>query len=74
MFPKVTKVVEHQQHRAGQRPPMPKSCPNAAAILFARKAKPTIAASTPIARQLRESILHFAARSVMNIEAWAMSP
>jgi len=67
---KVTKVVEDKQHPRGTKTSkMPKSCPECGGHIVRTEGEADhrcVNANCPA--KLRESILHFAARSVMNIE------
>jgi len=70
VIPKVTKVVEDKQHPRGTKTfQMPKSCPECGGHIVRTEGEADhrcVNANCPA--KLRESILHFAARSVMNIE------
>jgi len=70
VIPKVTKVVEDQQHPRGSKTfHMPKTCPECGGHIVRTEGEADhrcVNANCPA--KLRESILHFAARSVMNIE------
>jgi DNA ligase (NAD+) len=70
VIPKVTKVVEDKQHPRGTRTfHMPKTCPECGGHIVRTEGEADhrcVNANCPA--KLRESILHFAARSVMNIE------
>ena len=70
VIPKVTKVVEDKQHPRGTRTfHMPKTCPECGGHIVRTEGEADhrcVNANCPA--KLRESILHFGARSVMNIE------
>ena len=66
-FPKVVRVHSQGSYRKPFH--MPANARSAAAPWCARRAKPPAAASIPTApARLKESILHFASRGVMNID------
>jgi DNA ligase (NAD+) len=70
VIPKVTKVVDDKQHPRGTKAfQMPKTCPECGGHIVRTEGEADhrcVNANCPA--KLRESILHFAARSVMNIE------
>ena len=70
VIPKVTKVVEDKQHPRGRQAfHMPKACPECGGHIVKTEGEVDhrcVNANCPA--KLRESVLHFAARSVMNIE------
>ena len=70
VIPKVTKVVDDKQHPRGTKSfHMPKACPECGGHIVRTEGEADhrcVNANCPA--KLRESILHFAARSVMNIE------
>jgi len=70
VIPKVTKVVEDKQHPRGTKSfQMPKTCPECGGHIVRTEGEADhrcVNANCPA--KLRESVLHFAARSVMNIE------
>src|ERR1700676_2042402 len=70
VIPKVTRVVEDKDHPRGTRSfQMPKTCPECGGHIVRTEGEADhrcVNANCPA--KLRESILHFAARSVMNIE------
>jgi DNA ligase (NAD+) len=70
VIPKVTKVVEDKQHPRGTRVfHMPKACPECGGHIVKTEGEVDhrcVNANCPA--KLRESVLHFASRNVMNIE------
>ena len=70
VIPKVTRVVEDKQHPRGTKTfHMPKACPECGGHVVRTEGEADhrcVNANCPA--KLRESVLHFAARSVMNIE------
>jgi DNA ligase (NAD+) len=72
VIPKVVKVVEDKDHPRGDREfQMPERCPVCGSHVVREEGEADyrcVNANCPA--KLRESILHFASRSVMNIEGW----
>lgn len=70
VIPKVTKVVEDKQHPRGRQAfHMPKACPECGGHIVKTEGEVDhrcVNANCPA--KLRESVLHFASRNVMNIE------